>query len=211
MRTLIIYATEEGQTAKIATHIANRLSAKGFPADRHNIAVEPDKVIALDAYDAVIIGSPMHFSHYDRRLADYIRQFREELSEIPSAFFSVSLGILSDDESEQDEVRKITEAYLDATQWKPSIKTHFAGAIRYSRYGWWKRHIMQWTVRRAGGPTDAHFDYEFTDWGKVDEFVDRYVKFVKSCEQPIERSSPSPGFESPHRRFSVKHQPTPSV
>ena len=90
MRTLVIYATDEGQTEKISSRIAKRRRENQLPCDRHNIASDPDDPIALDAYDAVSVGSPMHYSHYDARLADYLRQFRDALRDIPSAFFSVT-------------------------------------------------------------------------------------------------------------------------
>ena len=206
MRTLIVYATDEGQTEKIASRIAERLRSDGFPSDEYNIAADPDDPIALDAYDAVMVGSPMHYSHYDQRLADYLTDFKDVLREVPSAFFSVSLGILSDDESEKNEVRQITDAYLAETGWAPSLKIHFGGALKYSKYGWLKRHMMKLIARKGGGPSDDRFDYEFTDWIRVDEFTDQFVEFVKTCEQPEKEYSAHSLYSKPTRRYSIKNR-----
>ena len=206
MRTLVIYATDEGQTEKIAIRIAQRLAEKGLPTDRHNIAVDPEDPIALDAYDAVVVGSPVHYSHYDAQLAACIKQYREALIEIPSAFFSVSLGILSDEVSEKEEVVRIADAYLSETGWKPFLKVHFGGAVVYSKYSWLKRKLMQFVVRKGGGPSDTRYDYEFTDWKRVDEFVDGFVEFVESCKQSDEEFSQRSIYSKPSRRYSTKNR-----
>ncbi|QDV44322.1 Protoporphyrinogen IX dehydrogenase [menaquinone] [Stieleria neptunia] len=203
MRALILFATDEGQTEKIARHISQRLTEQGIATDRHNIAVDPNRPIALDAYDAVIVGSPIHYSHYDVRLAEYLKQFRDLLHEMPSAFFSVSLGIMSEDDSEQDEVRKITAAYLHETDWNPLLTIHFAGALTYSKYNWLKRKLMQWVAKKEGGPTDTRFDYEFTNWKQVDLFVDQFVEFIQRCKQPDEEYAHRTMYSKPVRRYSV--------
>lgn len=206
MRTLILYATDHGQTQRIAERIGTLLDARKMPSDQHNIAIDPSEPIAVDAYDAVIVGSPIHFSHYDVRLSDYLKEYRTALREIPSAFFSVSLGILSDDASEQNEIESITNAYLADTNWNPSLRCHFGGAIRYSRYGWLKRKLMQLFVRKAGGPTDTQFDYEFTDWNSVEQFVDQFAEFVEGCKEPDEDYSQRNIYSKPARRYSIQNQ-----
>lgn len=205
MRTLVIFASEEGQTAKIAECIASRFAFHQIPCDCVSVTQHGIDAVAVDAYDAVVIGSPIHYSHYDPRLAEMIKNFREDLNEIPSAFFSVSLGILSDEETEKDEVHRITDAYLANTQWNPSMKVHFAGTLAYSKYGWVKRRLMRFVVRKAGGPTDVRYDYEFTDWQQVQIFVDRFVEFVRACKRTDERSGPSVSYSKPVRKYSIKN------
>ena len=206
MRALVLYATGEGQTEKIARRIAERLSERNVPVDLHDVADESVTAVALDAYDAIIVGSSIHYSHYDPNLADCLTQFRTALTEIPSAFFSVSLGILSDESSERDEVKKITDAYLDETGWTPEIRKDFAGALAYSKYGWLKRHMMHWIVSRAGTRTDVHYDYEFTDWPQVDQFVDEFLEFVESCREPEDEHRSRSIYAEPTRRYSTKHR-----
>jgi menaquinone-dependent protoporphyrinogen oxidase len=206
MRTLVIYATDEGQTEKIAIRIANQLTKLKLAVDRHNIAIDPDEPIALDAYDAVIVGSPIHYSHYDSRMASYLKHYRNTLREMPSAFYSVSLGILSGEKSERDEVRKLTDAYLAETGWSPPLRIHFGGALTYSRYGWLKRRLMRWISGRAGGPTDTDHDYEFTDWDQVDQFVENFVEFVASCKRPESIPTRNSIYTKPTRRYSTRNR-----
>ncbi|MEM9588935.1 MAG: flavodoxin domain-containing protein [Planctomycetota bacterium] len=184
MRALIVFSTHEGHTEKIADHMATRLRLKGIPADRYNTSDPDAEAVDMGKYDAIIVGSSMHYSHYDQNLAEYLRRYQGTLRQIPSAFYSVSLGILSDNKSEQDEIRKITSAYLEETGWDPTMRRHFAGALNYSKYGWFKRHMMQWVVSRAGSKTNPKYDYEFTDWHKVDEFVDQFVDYLLGTTEP---------------------------
>ncbi len=51
---------------------ASGLVSRDLRSDRHNLAVDPETPIALDAYDAVIVGAPIHDSHDDAWLADYL-------------------------------------------------------------------------------------------------------------------------------------------
>ena len=205
MRTLVLYATEEGQTEKIAHRILDGLAQHNIPSDLHNIADE-SVTPALDAYDAVVIGSPMHFSHYDSQLADYLTEYQSVLNEIPSAFFSVSLGILSDEKSERAEIEQITEKYLIDVGWRPEIKRHFGGALAYSKYGWFKRQMMYWIAKRGGAKTDTRYDYEFTDWPQVDEFVDEFVAFTESCKEPEDARVRRSIYAEPSRPYSVKYR-----
>lgn len=211
MRTLIVYATDEGQTEKIGRRISDELNERQCPADHYNVALDPNDPIALDAYDAVIVGSPVHHSHFDTRLAEYLKNFSEPLREIPSAFFSVSLGILSEDQAEQDQVRELTDAYLAEVGWNPPIKIHFAGALQYSKYNWLKRWLMSAIVRKGGGPADTQFDYEFTDWEQVNQFVERFVAFVESCKKPDQEYTQHSSYEIPTRRYSIHNRPVSEV
>ena len=164
-----------------------------------------------NSYDAVIVGSPVHYSHYDARLADYLKHYREPLREIPSAFFSVSLGILSDEKSEKDEVRKVTDAYLAETGWNPPLRVYFGGALAYSKYNWVKRWLMKLVVRKGGGPTDTRYDYEFTDWDQVDKFVQSFVEFVKSCKLPHDECPQPSLYSKPRREYSTLNRRSSAV
>jgi menaquinone-dependent protoporphyrinogen oxidase len=48
-----------------------------------------------------------------------------------------------------------------------------AGALRYSRYPLPLRWFMRRIAKQAGGDTDTSRDYEYTDWGRVDDYARR--------------------------------------
>lgn len=51
-----------------------------------------------------------------------------------------------------------------------------SGALRYSQYGFIKRHMMKRISRDMGNPdTDTSRDYEYTDWNDVRHFDEGFL------------------------------------
>ena len=178
MRALVLYATVEGQTQKIAERIMQRFAKQGVPADCCNVDRAADELIAVDAYDALIAGASIHYGHFDAALANYLGRYRGGLTNIPTAFYAVSMAAASDKTDERQHIRKIADEYLKDIGWQPDITQHFSGAIKYTQYSWWKRRLMRSIAKREAGPTDTRFDYEFTRWNEVDAFADRFIALI---------------------------------
>lgn len=173
MKILIVYATQEGQTEKIARFMADELRKMGQRIDLQNVS---DGIAEPRHYDAVIIGAPIHVQKFPAQLSAWVGRHSVEMSSMPSAFFSVCLGILEKNEETQTAERKIVEDFLSATGWRPRCWAIFAGALQYSKYGWLKRFIMKCIASRAGGDTDTSRDYEYTDWDQVRRFLGEFSK-----------------------------------
>jgi menaquinone-dependent protoporphyrinogen oxidase len=50
-----------------------------------------------------------------------------------------------------------------------------AGAVPFTRYGWFKKWVMRRISAKAGGGTDTSRDYEYTDWNDVRAFVNGFA------------------------------------
>lgn len=178
---LIVYGTTEGQTAKIAQHIADAGRRLGHHVD---VAHAPDldadgtgiagSAAGLAAYDAAIVGASVHEGHYQRAVAEFVERHRGWLSERPSAFFSVSMAAASRIPEEVAEVGRIIAAFTQDNGWVPTMTESFAGALKYTQYNWLKRMVMKHIAGRAGGSTDTEHDHEYTDWKQVDGFAERF-------------------------------------
>lgn len=166
-RIAVIYHTVEGQSYRIADRIAEIARGDGADVDLFPVASAPD---SLDGYDSVVIGGPIHMSHHHRDLLAFVRRHVAQLRERPSAFYSVSLSA-GGDEQQQAGAYTVVEGFLEQADWQPDIVALFGGALVYTRYGFFKRHLMRFIVRREGGPTDTSRDYEFTDWDAVEHFA----------------------------------------
>ncbi len=169
MKVLIVYATHEGQTAKIAHEIAGVLRSKGFAVDAARVQDAPEP----KGYDAVVVGSPIHLGKHDRAVAEWVKCHANGVKSARGAFFSVSLAAASDNSAERDEVKRIATSFLSEVGWQPDLVANFAGALTYSRYGPLKRLIMRRIAAKEGGDTDAKHDYEYTDWNSVIEFAEQ--------------------------------------
>lgn len=65
----------------------------------------------LGDYKAVIVGVPIHIGEHEKYLRDFIERNREDLEEMPSAFFSVSLAAQVDTEEARTQTRKYVEKF----------------------------------------------------------------------------------------------------
>jgi len=173
-RLLLIYASQEGQTEKIAAQVA--AEAARVDIDAQVFAIEQCPAdLDPGAFDAVIIGGSIHRGNFPRVLRDLLIRHHERLNLIPSAFFSVSLGAASEHPEERAEIRRLTEDFVSGTGWRPVEIRTFAGALRYSKYNWLIRWIMRRIAKKEGGGTDTRRDYEYTDWGAVRSFASRFL------------------------------------
>jgi menaquinone-dependent protoporphyrinogen oxidase len=178
-RTLILYATTEGHTARIAERIAQCLRGKGHEVEIHRADAVPASLEPA-GHDGVIVGSSIHYGHHPNFLRALVRRFRAALTAQPSAFFSVSLSA-GGPGAKPEAARRYLETFLRQVDWHPPQRATFAGALQYSKYGVFKRLLMRMIVGIAGGDTDPTRDYEYTDWNAVDRFADEFAQRLKQA------------------------------
>jgi len=167
---LIAYGTTEGQTGKIAEFMARVLNEAGFRADVVDTASAQSAVVQ-PTYAAAILGSSIHAGHHSRSLTKFVTANAAWLRTIPSAFFSVSLTAVRDDDRSRAEAERMIAEFLAGSGLEPVQTCRIAGALRYSRYGLVKRLVMRRIARKEGGGTDVSRDFEYTDWDSIRTFV----------------------------------------
>jgi menaquinone-dependent protoporphyrinogen oxidase len=89
-RVLIAYACYYGRARAIADELAERLRARGHQVEVAN--AREGRLPPPQDYDAVILGSRVEHGHHAREILNYVRDWRDELDHMPTAFFSVSLA-----------------------------------------------------------------------------------------------------------------------
>jgi menaquinone-dependent protoporphyrinogen oxidase len=171
-KILIAYGTTEGQTAQIADHLAGMIRGRGFEVEALNLKQSRDNV-ALDGYNAVIIGGSVHMGKHQEDVVDFVRKNRADLERLPSAFFSVSLAASGDLANAEAYV----ENFAQQAGWRPTKVGLFSGALLYRQYGFIKRYMMKRIVRdKPGMSTDTSRDYVYTDWDQVKRFAEDFVQ-----------------------------------
>jgi menaquinone-dependent protoporphyrinogen oxidase len=175
-RFLIVYGSDEGQTAKVATYMATWLKQ-----DRHEVDLMHGKKapahLNVAGYDGILIGASIHVGRYQPYMVDFVRRYGEEMAETLSAFFTVCLTARGDSADEKAQVAAYLENFMQTTDWYPDQAAAFAGALRYTKYGLVKRFIMK-RINAEGGDIDTSRDYEYTDWASVDDFVESFAHAV---------------------------------
>jgi len=178
-RIAILFATTEGQTAKIAQHLAHRVAEAGVGVDLHHVAEFPDD-FDLAAYDGVLLGGSIHEGHYQRSLMRFVEEHADALSRRPTGLFTVCLAIQSPNPAERAEAEHFADQLVRRAGFRPTHGAIFAGALLYTQYNWLKRVVMQHIVKKEGGDTDASHDYEYTDWKQVDAFAAAFLRTLSA-------------------------------
>jgi menaquinone-dependent protoporphyrinogen oxidase len=171
---LILFATREGQTEKIARRMAAVLEAKGHRVQLRDVDCS-SRGLDLGRYQVIFVGSPIRAGRYLRSIVRFVRERQKALKRVPSAFFSVSLAVASRTSDGRAETMRVVENFTRATGWSPRRVELIAGALPYSKYNFLVRFVMRRLSARAGGDTDTSRDYEYTDWSAVDRFASDFA------------------------------------
>jgi menaquinone-dependent protoporphyrinogen oxidase len=171
-KILIGYGTTEGQTARIAEHIAEVTRSEGIEAQALDLRQLKDA--QLDGFDAVIVGGSIHMGKHEDYVVDFVRKNRPKLEHLPSAFFSVSLAAHGDTANAEAYVANFEQA----TGWHPAQVGLFSGALLYRQYGFIKRLMMKKIVsdKPGGLSTDTSRDHVYTDWDEVKRFAEAFLQ-----------------------------------
>lgn len=179
MKILIIYGTVEGQSRKIARYMEEVLQNENHQVVIADATEEPP---SPEGYDLVIVGSSIHMHKYNNAVKDYIMNQAEVLNVTPSVFYSVCMAVASDIAEEHEEAANIAKSFLKQTGWKPLAVWHVAGALKYTKYDYFKRLIMRMIAKKQGGATDTSQDYEYTDWEEVKHLTIDLVQKIQEKE-----------------------------
>jgi menaquinone-dependent protoporphyrinogen oxidase len=170
MNILIVYATRQGQTEKIASRLATVLRERG-DAPKLVDTDHPDGPMDLEYFQGALVCAPIHAGGYPRSIVRFAKQHRAFLERRPSAFLSVGLAIASRTTDGRAETLPVVEKFVKRTGWRPARVELVAGALPYSKYNFLIRFIMRRIAAQAGGDVDTSRDYEYTDWAAVDRFA----------------------------------------
>ena len=175
-----MFHTWEGQTAKIAEHIASALRERGNDVDVRAVEGAP----APDDFDGVIAGDSIHAWRHSRQLIQYLQNNVDALNSMPSALFQVCLASANPDDEHTASAHALVQDLMDRSGFDPDAVGFFAGALVYTQYGWLKRHVMHAIVKREGGDLDMGHDYEYTDWDAVAQFAHDFNGIVSDVIHP---------------------------
>ncbi|AUP77092.1 menaquinone-dependent protoporphyrinogen IX dehydrogenase [Enterobacter sp. EA-1] len=168
MKTLILFSTRDGQTREIASYIASELNEIGTDTDVVNLNRAEE--IDWDQYERVVIGASIRYGHYHPALERFVKKHLQRLNALPSAFYSVNL-VARKPEKSSPQTNSYTRKFLLASPWQPDECAVFAGALRYPRYRWYDRLMIQLIMKMTGGETNPTKEVVYTDWQQVASFA----------------------------------------
>jgi menaquinone-dependent protoporphyrinogen oxidase len=174
---LTVYATGEGQTAKVADRIAEELGARGNATTTVDASEDDPDVDPAD-FDAVLVGASIHYGRQQQSIRRWVSANRDALAAKPNGFFQVSMSSGTGGDEGTAEAAGYVEEFVDATGWRPDRIGLFGGALRFSEYGFLRRALVKFVTRKEAFETDDSGDVEFTDWESVTAFADEFARYV---------------------------------
>jgi menaquinone-dependent protoporphyrinogen oxidase len=185
---LILYATREGQTRRIASRIAESLGGRGFTVDVIDVGRPLPGDFDLARYGGAVLAASIHIGKHEKTMVQFVKAHRTALERLPTTFLSVSLSQAGADDMNRTveqrsrsaaEVKKTIDLFLRITGWRPGRVHPVAGALLYRQYRPMIRLVMRIISRMAGGSTDTSRDHEYTDWKAVTRFADEFADDVE--------------------------------
>lgn len=184
---LIVYATREGHTARVAKRVASELAkhrvlAVVEDADAHPSTVDPRR------YAAVVLAGSVHFGHHARSLVRYIVANRVALHDVPTMLVSISMSeaIAHYTEATPEQrasararAHEAVDALTMETRFRPSQIQLVGGGLPYTRLGFFTRQLVRLIAARQGGPTDTSRDHDLTAWNVVDAVADVVARWAQ--------------------------------
>jgi menaquinone-dependent protoporphyrinogen oxidase len=154
----MIYATREGQTQRIAEHLAAVIHARGISADLVHAGDLP-MGFSLDRYAAAIVAAPVHRQRHEPEMVDFVKQHVAQLERISNVFLSVSLSQAGVEDKNAPpgrrvqaavDVQRMIDAFLAETGWNPERVKAVAGALAYTKYNFLLRFVMKHIAKQVG-------------------------------------------------------------
>jgi len=168
-KILIVYASTEGQTRKIARYCADEVMDMGHSVEMLRAA--DDDGTTLGPVDAVILAGSVHMGHLQKELSDFATAHAGELNEKPTLLLQVSLAVVGDDQKELADLDRIAADFCDKAGLRPLAVHQIAGAFRFTQYDFFKSWAMRYIAAKMEQDVDPHADREYTDWAKLADIV----------------------------------------
>jgi len=187
---LILYATREGHTRRIARHLAGFLQGRGIAAETVDAAHVPNG-FPLPRYCAAVIAASVHCGVHEREIIRFVKDHVDALNRMPAALLSVSLSEAGAEDRKSlparraraaADVQRMIDGLLQETGWHPGRIKAVAGALLFTKYNFLLRFVMRRISRQAGGATDISKDHEYTDWKALDDVIDEFVQAIPTVE-----------------------------
>lgn len=172
MAVMIIYATVEGQTRKVADFVREKLEAIGNDVQTVD-ASDPMVELSFDGIDRAVLAAPVHERRHPKAFEVLVATNLDVLNQLPTLFLSVSLSAAFDEGLE--EAKDYAVEMEMRTGFNPNFRVLVAGAIRSTKYDYYASQVLRHIVLRGREVDTSKSEHEFTDWDALDDTVTDFM------------------------------------
>lgn len=173
MKLLIGYSSRQGQTRKIARHVADAAIDSGHSVEL--LPLEDADGLDLGRFDRVLLAAPIHMGHYPKALAEFASANCGALNAMTTGFLSVSLSAAGHEADDWKSLDRALDDLQSATGWGATDTQQIAGAYLPSKYDILTRFIMLRILTKRSPKTNLDEDKEFTDWTALDKWTANWL------------------------------------
>lgn len=172
MKVLIVYATVEGQTGKIARFLQDRLTEAGHAV---TLADAGDRTAQIDvlAADKVILAASVHQRRHPEAFEVFVTGAKADLAQRPTLMISVSLKAAFPEG--QEEAQDYLAEMKMRTGLAPDAELLVAGAVQALSYDYFETQVLRFVVLDGQDFDPEDGPHEFTDWGRLDADVTAFI------------------------------------
>ncbi len=171
MQVLILFATIEGQTGKIARFLVDQVETLGHTAILRDAGDTLDET--PETFDVAILAAPVHERRHPRDFEAYLEAARENLSAHRTLLISVSLSAAFP-EGQDEAAEYVTEMKM-RTGVEPDVELLVAGAVKTAKYDYFASQIVRHVVLRDRDYDPDAGEHEFTDWDRLADEVAAFL------------------------------------
>lgn len=171
---LVLYWSRNGHTARVARAIVRDLQAAGAQADRMDLVEAAREGVDWDRWDTLVVGAPVIYGSYDKRVLEFVAANRERLEAKPNSFFNVSV-VARTPAKATVEGNRYMQKFLELSPWKPKDLKVIAGKVDYPNWAWHERVMIQLIMKMTHGPTDPTSVIDYTNWDDVSAYAKRIL------------------------------------
>lgn len=164
-RILVAYASRYGSTGEISQEIGEVLRSSGMSVDVRNVC----EVTDLSGYQGAVIGSPIYMGKWLPEAAEFVRQFQEDLRDMPVAVFAVGFSMKEPTESNRQYA--LTAVHTIRPYVHPFDIGLFGGKITYGSLSTADRDMIRMSGAEEG---------DFRDWDEITAWASGLIALFES-------------------------------
>ena len=168
MNILLLHSSTDGHTVKIMEYIGGHLNGRAVWGIL-DLNLQPE--VNFAGFDRVIIGARLRYGKFNQNVYQFVSHYQTELEAADAAYFGVNLTARKPGK-ENPAGNPYIEKFLKSSPWQPRRMALFAGALDYSKYGFFDRNMIRFIMKITGGPTHPSTNEVFTNWQAVEAFAD---------------------------------------
>ncbi|MDU8944783.1 flavodoxin domain-containing protein [Ovoidimarina sediminis] len=173
MTVLLLYASVEGHTAKIAHFVEQAVCDAGHGVRPVDIG-EKKPEVDFEGIDRIIVAGSVHRKRHPAAFEKNLTDFREPLAAHPTLFLSVSL--CAGFPEGRDEAQSYVDDLCARTGFQPDATLLVGGALQFDKYQDYEAWVVRFIAVGMKRHEELEEDRELTDWTEIETAVEAFLQ-----------------------------------